>query len=197
MSKKETDERIYGVVLQQMPLWLDSVVSSGEYGLKFLAASGALLSLAVPSSAGGSSNVNQTQTQTVLLQCIAKAIPDEIVKRELREQLQRVRVLESGWIDGAKAISTGAIAHVEELLANSHDLDWCGWEIAPYVNGTILLHYSVKDVIASINVTESGASGFIESPSKYMTIEETDFNVRDMYDIIWRLSPLNQNRIDA
>ena len=197
MSKKSAGGKICGMELQQMPLLLDSAMSSGLSGQKMLAASVALLSFAVPSNSMEYARGNHIQTQTVLMQCVAKSMPDEIIKRELRKQLREIQALQPDWIDGASPISTKAIAHMEELLEHSYDLDWCGWELAPYVNGTILLSYNEKGVMASINITEGGASGFIESPSKYITVEETDFNVRDMYDLIKRLSPLNPNRIDA
>ena len=86
---------------------------------------------------------------------------------------------------------------MEELLNRSHDLDLLSWEIAPYVNGTILMTYDEGEVLASINITSTGASAVIDSPTKYITIEETDFNVSDIYDIVWRLSPLNRERIYA
>lgn len=197
MSKKNAGEKICGMELQQMPLLLDYAMSSGLSGQKMLLASAALLSFAVPSSSMEYARGNHIQTQTVLMQCVAKSIPDEIIKRELRMRLREIQALQPDWVDGAKSISAEAIAHMEELIEYSYDLDWCGWELAPYVNGTILLSYNEKGVIASINITGAGASGFIESPRKYITIEETDFNVRDMYDLIRRLSPLNPNRIDA
>lgn len=196
---RENSERvkICGMELQQMPLLLDSAMSSGISGQKMLAASAALLSFAVPSSSSECDVDNRMQTQTVLMQCVAKSMPEEIIKSELREQLREIQTLQANWIEGAKPIAEEAISHMEELLEISHDLDLCGWELAPYVNGTLLLHYNEKNVIASINITKSGASGFIESSNRYITIEETDFNVRDMYDLIWRLSPLNQDRINA
>ena len=197
MSKKSTGEKICGMELQQMPLLLDSAMSSGLSGQKMLLASAALLPFAVPSSSMEYARGNHIQTQAVLMQCVAKSMPDEIIKREVRKQLREIQALQPNWVEGAQPIAGEAIAHVEELLEYSYDLDWCGWELAPYVNGTILLSYNEKGVMASINITKGGASGFIESPNKYITIEETDFNVRDMYDLIRRLSPLNPNRIDA
>ena len=131
------------------------------------------------------------------MQCLAKSMPDEIIKRELREKLEEIREMGPNWIECAKPISDQAIAHVEELLNRSQDLDLLSWELAPYVNGTILMTYDEGGVLASINITSTGASAVIDSPTKYITIEETDFNVSDIYDIVWRLSPLNKERIYA
>ena len=82
-------------------------------------------------------------------------------------------------------------------MDRSQDLDLLGWELAPYINGSILMTYDEGDVLASINITSTGASAVIDSSTKYITIEETDFNVSDIYDIVWRLSPLNKERIYA
>ena len=191
-------ESIYDTTLPQLPLLMDSISLFGIDGNRMLAVSAAMLSLAAPSNAFDTSrNTNTHVNQIVLMRCVAKSMPDEIIKRELREQLRDIQTLQPNWIEGAQPIATEAIAHMEELLEISQDLDFCGWELAPYINGTLLLHYNERNVTASINIAQNGASGYIESPSRYITIEETDFNVKDIYDLIWRLSPLNENRINA
>jgi len=192
------DEQIWQMVIPQVSMLLDPISLMGASRHKAKALSAALLSVAAPSySSACPENSIRQENQTVLMQCLAKSMPDEIIKRELREKLEEIRELGPNWIEGAKPISDQAIAHVEELLNRSRDLDLLSWELAPYVNGTILMTYDEGGVLASINITSTGASAVIDSPTKYITIEETDFNVSDIYDIVWRLSPLNKERIYA
>ena len=191
------EDTIFSMVLPQLPAMIDTLSLSGASKQKVFATSAAILSVAAPAYSTVHSRSHCPDTQIVLMQCLTKSMPDEIVKRELREKLEEIRELGSNWIEGAQPISAEAIAHVEELLNRSHDLDLLSWEIAPYVNGTILMTYDEGEVLASINITSTGASAVIDSPTKYITIEETDFNVSDIYDIVWRLSPLNRERIYA
>ena len=191
------EDTIFSMVLPQLPAMIDTLSLSGASKQKVFATSAAILSVAAPAYSTVHSCSHCPDTQIVLMQCLAKSMPDEIVKRELREKLEEIRELGANWIEGAQPISAEAIAHVEELLNRSHDLDLLSWEIAPYVNGTILMTYDEGEVLASINITSTGASAVIDSPTKYITIEETDFNVSDIYDIVWRLSPLNRERIYA
>lgn len=191
----KSNETQYEMLTAQLPMLIDSAILPGFKMQKILTASAALLSVMTPSYASGPMKSHCPDGQIVLMRCVANSMPDEIIKRGIRERLQDMGTLSQDWLDGAKAIPNAAIAHVEELLDSSHDLDLCDWEIAPYINGTILMTYDVGDVIASINITASGASAVIDSPKKYITIEETDFNVKDIYDIVWRLSPLNKDRI--
>lgn len=191
----KNNEAQYEMLTAQMPLLIDSAILSESTMPKLLTASAALLSVMAPSYASGLVRTHCPESQIVLMQCVASSMPDEIIKREIRNRLRDMEALSYEWIEGAKAIPDAAIAHVEELLDCSNDLDLCDWEIAPYINGTILMTYDVGEVIASINITASGASAVIDSPKKYITIEETDFNVKDVYDIVWRLSPLNKERI--
>lgn len=196
---RNRDEQIWEqMVLPQVSMLLDPMPVRGRSRCGVKALSAALLTVVAPAySSACPDNATRPENQIVLMQCLAKSMPDEIIKRELREKLQEIRELGANWIEGAKPISAEAIAHVEELLARSRDLDLLGWELAPYVNGTILMTYDEGEVLASINITASGASAVIDSPKKYITIEETDFNVNDAYDIVWRLSPFNKERIHA
>lgn len=185
----------YEMLTAQLPLLIDSTIFPGLDVQKMLTTSAALLSVMAPSYANGAMRMHCPESQIVLMQCVANSMPDEIIKRDMRERLREMESMRQDWIDGAKVIPHATITHAEELLERSHDLDLCDWEIVPYINGTILMTYDVGDVIASINITESGASAIIDSPKKYITIEETDFNVEDIYSIVWRLSPLNKERI--
>lgn len=197
MSKYE--EQIFSKAIPQMPLMFSSVATFASASPTVLTASAALLSLAVPSSYSGDNRTSSSpEAQVVLMQCVSKSMPGEIIKRELREQLRAMESMPEGWIEGALPISRAAIAHVEELLELGDDMDFYGWELAPYINGTILMHYNTaENISASINIAGNAASGLIDCRKMYFTIEETDFNVKDIYNIVWRLSLLNKERVRA
>jgi len=196
---RNNEEQIWEqMVLPQVSMLLEPMPVKGASRYSVKALSAALLTMVAPAySSACPDNATHPENQIVLMQCLAKSMPDEIIKRELREKLQEIRELGPNWIEGAKPIPAEAVAHVEELMERSQDLDLLGWELAPYINGSILMTYDEGDVLASVNITSTGASAVIDSSTKYITIEETDFNVSDIYDIIWRLSPLNKERIHA
>ena len=85
------EDTIFSMVLPQLPAMIDTLSLSGASKHKVFATSAAILSVAAPACSTVHSCSHCPDTQIVLMQCLAKSMPDEIVKRELREKLEEIR----------------------------------------------------------------------------------------------------------
>ena len=86
---RKTEEQIWEqMVLPQVSMLLDpmSVRGTSRYGMKALSA--ALLTVVAPAySSACPDNATHPENQIVLMQCLAKSMTDEIIKRELRNSV--------------------------------------------------------------------------------------------------------------
>lgn len=102
----------------------------------------------------------------------AREIMKQIFKTEdnktyFENKLNEISLLKNGWVSGANKISEIAINHTRKLLENLTNEDLVDWDIAPFVNGSILLTYDTYTKNhACVNISEAGVSYFHEYPYK-------------------------------
>ena len=86
----------------------------------------------------------------------------------LEHKLEEISELKDGWIPGSIAIQPKAIEFTKVFLdiIKNHE----NWDIAPFVNGSIMLTYRTDDICCVINVATLGISAFIEGDDLYETI---------------------------
>jgi hypothetical protein len=88
-------------------------------------------------------------------------------KTYFEHKLGEIGLLKNGWVSGANEISTIAINYAKKLLEKLSNEDLRDWDIAPFVNGSILLSYNTYTKNrACINLAEKGVSYFHEYPYK-------------------------------
>ena len=93
-----------------------------------------------------------------------------IADEYLRNRLDEISKLEDGWISGGRKIKPKAIAFTRDffdILINEHKYTWghvCKrWDIAPFVNGSIIITYENGSIVSTINIAEAGISAFVEN----------------------------------
>lgn len=88
-------------------------------------------------------------------------------KNYFKSKLKEFSELKAEWIPNGREISKKAISWMEMIVDNLEDADLDDWDIAPFVNGSILVMFrKYTGAHACINVAEKSYSYFYEYPAK-------------------------------
>lgn len=85
----------------------------------------------------------------------------------LNEKLETIRDLKAGWVCGALPISDDIIERVKVLVDNCSDGELSDWDVAPFINGTIILNYEKGKVNSSVTIGENTIGGFVNGKGRY------------------------------
>lgn len=129
----------------------------------------------MPSPVTASLHTHESQRcqEELILQCIRTApIAQNIIKSRLLERLENMRTLEEGWVPGGLPIVPAAIDFSKRLIAHCSDAELEHWNIGPYVNGTVMMHYRGEDGRSSINIGKSTVSAFKKVGASYEAFQK-------------------------
>lgn len=129
----------------------------------------------MPSPVTASLHTHESQRcqEELILQCIRTApIAQNIIKSRLIERLENMRTLEEGWVPGGLPIVPAAIDFSKRLIAHCSDAELEHWNIGPYVNGTVMMHYRGEGRRSSINIGKSTVSAFKKVGASYEAFQK-------------------------
>ena len=103
-----------------------------------------------------------------------RALPVErtIIKTRLSGLLDNMRTLEEGWGPGGLPIVPAAIDFSKRLIAYCSDAELEHWNVGPYVNGTVMMHYRGEGKRSSINIGKSTVSAFKKVGASYEAFQK-------------------------
>lgn len=126
-----------------------------------------------PATASVHSHDSQQCQEELILQCIRTApIAQNIIKSRLIERLDNMRTLEEGWVPGGLPIVPAAIDFSKRLIVHCSDAELEHWNIGPYVNGTVMMHYRGEGKRSSINIGKSTVSAFKKVGASYEAFQK-------------------------
>lgn len=126
-----------------------------------------------PATASIYSHESQRCQEELILQCVRTApVVQNIIKSRLLERLENMRTLEEGWVPGGLPIVPAAIDFSKRLIAHCSDAELEHWNIGPYVNGTVMMHYRGEGKRSSINIGKSTVSAFKKVGASYEAFQK-------------------------
>ena len=95
----------------------------------------------------------------------------ESSKEKFYKQLDDFYHLKEGWIPNGKAIYPDVIETSKVIISKIDNLDH--WRVAPFINGSVLIHYHFGYHKGCINVASKGVSCFMDINKNFRKMQKS------------------------
>lgn len=95
----------------------------------------------------------------------------EASKEKFYKQIEECSQLKDGWIPNGKAIYPEVIETSKMIIDKMNNLDH--WRIAPFINGSILIHYHFGYHKGCVNIAPKGVSCFMDINNNFRKIQKS------------------------
>ena len=102
-------------------------------------------------------------------------------KEYFQKTLNYISELKTGWIPDAPAIHQDIIDITQKLINELSDDDLENWNIAPYMNGSIMLSYDYEDKKITINITQREMTYTFHKTGSIGESGQHSFNAKDIH----------------
>ena len=102
-------------------------------------------------------------------------------KEYVQKTLNYISELKTGWIPDVPAIHQDIIDITQKLINELSDDDMENWNIAPYINGSIMLSYDYEDKKITINITQREMTYTFHKTGSIGESARHSFNAKDIH----------------
>ena len=100
-------------------------------------------------------------------------------KEYFQKTLNVISELKTGWIPDAPAIHQDIIDIAQKLINELTDDELENWNIAPFINGTIMLTYNYEGKRIVINIAQNNMSYSFHKTGHIREMGQHSFNTKD------------------